>query len=619
MNSQITRAEIIHKITKLPYLVLGMLLVIAVFQPAVADTYLQVYATTSDGRDTLGTSQHFLEFGRLMPVFIPPYTVHFTIYPLSESLSAAQVDFFELGPGYSDHHEQFQLAPEKWLSVDSLPAKGAWYKYSFRITKDTTTYLHLISPDSLVNFESIHFRAWIWRESYADYKWESRKSYLESVFDIYRKQLGVTRSGKLDIFVFPGSNSSACIDSYTGIGYDPPGNAMYVVFNRDFDSALPENIQRYVVYETMGYAPRSLAIGFSRYFLDDFYKARFIAANMTAGDIKKMLTDEFPEDIERADILSGAFVRFLVDQHSLDAFKNLYKKSAPGNFAFYDAYGEDFDEILRLFIDYEKRLHLTEPKASFYSDIYTGQLWLDKALEYDVWLGSQPINRELHLKQLGGAFFQIGNYAESESCYAALVKREPDNKEAAYLLGLAYLRNGKTKQAIAKLVEAADSLSNAANMLAELYLDRQQYDKAGEVLRKFAEPADSWSAILLARYFLVTDKAKDAGIYLDKAIALSSQTISNSPGEARGYIDAAYALMLKDSDADAEGELEVALFVESRPYYLGAANLALGRLYDLQNKHAEALEYYQQVMKLDSGKYLQKLATDYMKKPFSVK
>jgi len=619
LNSNIIRPESRYTFRRKFCLAVILLLAFSALQPAFPDTYLQICATTAGGRDTIGTSQHFVEFGRLMPVFIPPYTVHFTIYPLSESLYTARVDFFELGPGYSNRHSQFQVTPENWQSVDSLPAKGGHYDYSFRITEDTTDYLHLISPDSLANFESIHFRSWIWRESYADYKWESRKNYLENVFNIYRKELGVTRSGKLDIYVFPGSNNSACIDSYTGIGYDPPGKAMYVVFNRDFDSALPELIQRFVIYETMGFAPRSLAIGFSRYFLDDFYKARFIISEITPAAIKKILTDEFPEDIERADIISGAFTRFLIDQRGFDAFKRLYDESAPGKFAFYDVYGVDFDEMLKLFIDYEKRLHLTEPKAAFYSDIYTSQLWFDKALEYDIWLGSQTLNRDFHLKRLGGAFFQVGNYAESESCYTALARRQPDNKESAYLVALAYLRNGKMKQAIEKLRSAAADVPLAANMLAELYLDQRQYDKAGEILRNFGEPTDGWSAILLARYLLASAKADDARIYLKKALPFSSQTISAAPGEARGYIEAAYAMMLSGSFADAEAELQVALFIEPRPYYLAAAKLALGRLNDLQNDHSRASEYYQQILELDCGEYLQQLATDYIKTPFSLK
>jgi tetratricopeptide (TPR) repeat protein len=297
----------------------------------------------------------------------------------------------------------------------------------------------------------------------------------------------------------------------------------------------------------------------------------------------------------------------------------LYEKSAPGRFAFKEVYDKNLDEMLELFKDYQKQLRLTESDAFYISDLLMSQMWFDKALEYEIWLATQPTRRDFHLKSLGATFFYVGNYAESETCYTALARRHPDRPDAAYLLGLAYMRNGKISKAIRQFESVADTFPDAAKMLAEVYLDKRQFDKAGKALEKVAEYPDSWTSILKARLALAGGDNELAGAIVKRALGLANQLISYVPGEARGYIDAAYGFMLNGLYDEAESELRAALFVESRPYYRAAALLAMGRLYDLMGKHQQAKDQYEQAIALNSGEYIKALAENYIKKPFKLK
>jgi len=74
-----------------------------------------------------------------------------------------------------------------------------------------------------------------------------------------------------------------------------------------------------------------------------------------------------------------------------------------------------------------------------------------------------------------------------------------------------------------------------------------------------------------------------------------------------------------ESYQDAETELKIALFVENRPYYLGLANLALGRLHDLKGDRQSAKTFYNQAVELNSGEYISALANNYIKSPFKLK
>jgi len=587
--------------------------------PAGADTFLRVYATYNDGRDTVGQVEHFLEFGRMIPVFIPPYTAHFTIFPLADSNYRAEIEFFELPPGYGNYSRTLTATMNTWQKIDNLPAKGNEFSYSFIIFPDTSEYMNLLSIDSLTNFESIHYKSRLLRDSYADYKWEARKGYLENIYNFYRKEHDVSRSGKLDFYIFPGGNNTPCVDHASGIGYDFPNKAMYAVFNENFDSALPQYTQRYVLYDTWGYTARWLVVGYSRYFLDDIYRARRIVADMSIDEIKNILADEYPSDVEHADIICGAFARFLIDKHGLPLFKILYEKSSPGKFAFTEVYEKNFDQMIVQFKDYQKELKLSESDAFFIRDLFSSQMWFDKALEYDIWLAAQPVRRDYHLKNLGATFFHIGNYAESETCYTALARRYPERADAAYLLGLALLRNGHTQKAISRFETVADSFPDAAKMLAEIYFDRRDFDKAERMLKKVAEFPDSWTSILKARLAMAGGNQDLAGPIIKRALDLSHQVISQIPGEARGYNDAAYGFMLNGSYAEAESELRAALFVDSRPYYQAAAYLAWGRLDDLRKDRNQARTNYTKALEINSGEYIKMLAKKYLKEPFGLR
>lgn len=583
------------------------------------DTYLQVYAKSDNYTDTLGWVEHYLRFGEKIAVFIPPYTAHFTVFPLEESSYSARIDFFELGPGHSLRLVKMTSALGSWQVVEDLPAKGDFFDYYFRLTKDTVNNFNFIPRDSLTDFETIHYMAWIWPNSYADFKWRARSGYLENTFDLYRKRLGVTRSDKINFYIFPASNNANDIDIHRGIGFDIPDGNLYAVFRQGFDSALPEIAQLFVIYETWGYSVRMLAVGFSRYYLDDIYLAKEMIPDLSAPGIKAILTDEFPEDMHVADILSGAFVRYLLDEYGLAPFKMLYEKSSPGNLAFADVYDKNFDELVASFIDYEDKLELDEPRALYFGDIYSSQHWFDKALPYKIWLASRPDKNDAYLKGLGACFFHMGRYAESESCYTILAEQCTDVDEPIYLQGQAFLRCGKLEKAIDNFKETCKSYPNSAKVLAEIYLDEYRFEEAKTVVNNIEGVPDSWTAIIKARQAIAGGRDARADTILERGLAYSGGVISNIPGEARGYIDAGYLLMLMGSFENAETELMTALFVDGRPYYQASAYLALGRLYDLRDDHQMAREYYNKAIDLNSGEYINNLAANYITRPFRLR
>ena len=100
-------------VLKTKQLAIGIILaVLFTAIPLKADNFIRVYATYSGTQDTVGMAEHFLLFGTKIPVFLPPYTIHLDIHPLAEDKFKAEIDCYELAPGYKDYHEEKEIEAE---------------------------------------------------------------------------------------------------------------------------------------------------------------------------------------------------------------------------------------------------------------------------------------------------------------------------------------------------------------------------------------------------------------------------------------------------------------------------------------------------------------------------
>jgi tetratricopeptide (TPR) repeat protein len=582
-----------------------------------ADNYVEAYFTRSGSSDTLNFSRHFLRFGDETAIFLPPYTIYFTVVPLNESSYTADVSFHELMPGLRVRSLSPIMTMNQWQAEDSLPAKGGWYRYSYRITRDSVNQYEYFPVDSLTNNESVHYRGRLLRDSYADYKWQARQGYLESYFDNFRKDQKVTRIGKLDLYIFPAGNYSTALDIKRGLGFDIPHNACYLVYGEHFDSALPENIETQILYESWGYSARSLVVGYARYYLDDTYRAKEILRQMNVPRIKGILLDESPSTAQ-ADIICGAFAKYIIDRFSIGTFRTLYEKSTAGRLAIKELFGKDLDDVIDEFIEYENELKLNAPAAIYFSESFRSQLWFDRAIEYDSYL-STGSNGMMFLKRLAADYFYTGDFVKSESCYARLAQFKHEDAEAQFLAAAAKFRTGKIIKGVLGLKEVSPRYHNAMKLLADYYFDQNRPDSAETLVNKLTSATDSWTAMLRARLALAKGEDAKADSIAKATIPICENTIENTPGEGRGYIDVGYCQLYHGDLKAAETDFQTALFVENRPYYRGSALLALGRLNDLQKNRTQAVSYYNQAILAKPGEYVTSLAKKYIEKPFKIR
>ncbi len=576
-----------------------------------ADTYLETVCARilAEGKiDTLSSATNYVRFGERVPIFLPPYTIYCAIFPFRDSTYSVSLDFHELGPGFRLKQTRIKPSIAQEFVVDSLESKSNRYRYIFRLRNDSLADFAPLPEDSLSPRPSVHYETMLVPGSYADYKWPSRSALLESYFDKFRKELSITRAGKINLKVYSSAVENAALDHKSGIGFDIPGGNLFVVMNKQFDAAMPAELQRFVIYETWGAGSRGLAVGMARYFLDDSFRSKDIISRMSKNELLAALKDETIATSETTDMICGAFCRFIIDRHGIGVFREFYDKSAPGQLPIEKQFGKKESEFISEFIEYARNYNIPLNTAITAADMYRGLMRFDLAEPLERYLAdAYPDKRGFYFRRLAQTLFSQGKYQESITVYEQLVSL-PENRTWNALAELTKLRSGKFGAALPTLIKLADRDQLARKALAEYYLDFGKPDSAEVYLAPIESVHDTWTAILKARSAEHKGKTNLADSLSEIGLRLAEKIISKIPGEARGYIDAGYCRLIKGDYHWAKADFEAALFVDDRPYYTATALLGLGRLHERIGEKTKAMEYYKQAAESNGGGYNLSLA-----------
>jgi tetratricopeptide (TPR) repeat protein len=155
-------------------------------------------------------------------------------------------------------------------------------------------------------------------------------------------------------------------------------------------------------------------------------------------------------------------------------------------------------------------------------------------------------------------------------------------------------------------------------------LERGDSVKAQDILEKYINSARGVEIQGEARTLLgfILRKSKNAEIKLQAqnhftlAIAYFNQQIEQNPAVPSPYMWTGIALLGMNDAENAYEQLNQALFLESRPFYIGMINLWLGKASDARNKRDLAVEFYSEVMAIESASYHQKEARQYLETPY---
>ncbi len=536
-----------------------------------------------------------------------------------------------------------------------LPAKiaglrgkaGATYEITFTpqsFVEQTATecqYNHRDSGsfniDPTANFD-IHYV----KNSLGDYHWNKVKELLESEYRPFKKGFDINHPGKIHYYLYPCATSTVAWDPRFGFAIDPTRSQALGVYNHDYMA--PAHLVGILtqVMRVYGYAPPFLAEGISGYFYFFDFEALSAVHDSAIIPIRTLLTTQgyYTADPILATSEAASFCRFLADTYGIDRFRKLYSESDDLTIEskIKELYKVSVEELERQWVNY--LLQLRPSKKQFVkrarleaagNNIDLAITVMQGALVWDTTFFDTLVT----LSELATFYSETGKYKIALRTYETLYARAEGNnpKHLYYLLRVGYFQSllgdyegaGKTYRT---LRESDTLLASVADFnLVRLQIFSGDTAGAIEVLQNLL--ADETDQVLLAEegnalgYLLgAPGKHNDPAGSLEafeRAAAAAHYIVKSSPSDGPSRFRLGLAYMGMGELDMAHDYLNLALFLEFRPRYIGRELVALGKLADLQNDRDLALTYYQRADSLDQSIPGQKASGLGLKKRFTLK
>lgn len=570
--------------------------------------------------------------GESRSVFTGPYTLKLSPESGESGQYELKVEFLGLGPEYRKYNYSLEPSVAERMIIPSMPVKNeAVINYFITVEDDTSSVSADIDSAETEGAwgisTSIHFTTHWLKGSLADFMWNVKMGRLENIYDQYRHSFKLSIFEKIDLYFHPEWTDEIYLNPGTGYSILPLSRRIDAIFGHDYDAVTPAPAAELLIYRLWGYGPRWMVIGFSHYYDDGRLALRKFADKLDAEKI----TDDFSRyrwlESDTSAIFLGGFVNWLLENYSQSKFKSLYRESSPLD------YGRKFDDIYKIglreavsrYLDYVRDYQPQKGELAYYASIYMEQNNLGKAKEYYAELaGIDDDDKKENMSYLAACQFWQGEYGDAERTYDKLIEfSDPDDRPRLLKLkGDMNMAEGDFSKGIGLYKEAFNEghYGNAGLALVTILVDSEDFKSARDLDSRL-----EGEVLSMAEYSIESARLKifydQPGIdsLLTQVAARALNAAEQAPQNSRYYLIAGTAFGLLGQYDRAQNNLDIAYFLEHRPYFQALALLELGRMNDLRGDRDEALEYYKRIAGTGGGEYLTSLARKYIERPYQLK
>jgi len=208
---------------------------------------------------------------------------------------------------------------------------------------------------------------------------------------------------------------------------------------------------------------------------------------------------------------------------------------------------------------------------------------------------------------LGYAYLKTGKTQDAIDSLEEAKMQDQENPTTYFYLGLAYFANDDATRA-RKYLEKAESYdfkpkSLIELKLAEVYLFKKQYEKSAEKYIELINSNPEEINLYTRTIWLEIEKLNNP----EEALKIAKLALKNFPDSAMSYNLVGWAMTANKDYTKGKEFLKKAL--EIQPNF-DAATLNLGWLYEKQNDIKTAKEYYLETIKLGKGNSISVLAKE---------
>lgn len=615
----------------------------AAADPAVEFAFEVYQHDSSDHRDVLLFSDTSQILSNLTTT---GFLISFSIEIEITALDSNQVEFslYTVGLGPNAYSSSRRFTVEYGLPATLRNIKGKNdSEYSLKLTPIRQTDF----DRSLCDFDhrnreqfeflptahtDIHFV----KNSLADFYFDAAKELFETQYRTFKQLFNFSLPGKYTIYLCPCPVPSVIWDKRFGMALDPTRSTAWAVYTIAANSADPFLLNTTAMYRNYGYAPPLIAEGLGNFLSVAAYDMKDIIDSGKALPLEEMIDtyQYYQADPFIADRTAASFVRYLLSAFDRSQFMQLYTESDNLNLAdkLTEIYDMSLPEMEMEWQTYVDTMTVTASDLSYQSYIAEMSFNYAAMLHYSQAAAERSTGYNDSIRTLGTlkrAYFFNGDYYKATEVQARQTSMDPSTA-LNWMTGASYkMMNGYYDSAMSDLrmglsLDSTDQMLHFNLGVNFLYTD--QPDSALEHFREVIaggnnQDAQGESRILAGFLLLKTGDENDhaeAERYFNEARSIYAQILNMNNASPSAQMWYGMAMVGLGIQGDAIDFLNTALFLESRPFYIGMIYLWLGKAHDLHGEREMARDYYGKVLALPSADYHQKEARRYLDQPFTL-
>ena len=468
--------------------------------------------------------------------------------------------------------------------------------------------------------------------SYAEFYWPLAKSLVEYDYRRFKALFRFTLPGKFDLFLNPCMIHSVIWDRRFALAVDPTRSTTFVVMNPDVNSLDPFVVNQTALLRSWGYAPPFLTEGAANYLAYAVYDMKQLVAGGQVPPLDSLLDTYafFEADPAAADRMATTFVKYLIDSRGMTQFKDVYAAADDVNLkaVLEGEYEVTLAELEADWLNYVDTFTVKFPHLAEEAERSEALSNYSRMADYaQAMLDMSPgrIDSSQSLTMLKQAHFFNGEYYKATEAAQLHVDIESDMPRNWMTLAAYQMMNGLYGEAQenllnARAVDSSDQMVKFNLALHNLYqADTTTAESLFvEIISNQDNPtAQAESRMYLGHILLQQDEdSARAMTYFAEASRAYQQELQVNQAASSAYLWLGVGMLGMGDTEQANTAFQTARFLETRPFYVGMANLWLGRLYDQIGDHQAARDYYGAVLAGQSADYHQVQARYYLDHPY---
>lgn len=570
--------------------------------------------------------------------FFGPFSVDIETKKIDSSGISFNLHIVTIGPDVFTTSKQFIVEFGLPAIVDNIEGKNNT-KYKFVLTplesrkvEDTECLYNHRSKDDFTFTPTANTDLYYVKGSFGEFYWDVVKEIMENNYRQFQPIANLNLPGKTQIYLYPCPSYAVLWDKRFGMLCDPTRNSAYAIYSKELNTADPFIVIYTNLLRQHGSSALFLCEGFSNLLNASMYDLKKIKKEHQQLTVSNILRtpDFLSADPTFADRSSSGFVGFLLQKYGIDKLMTVYKKADDLNLkaVLEEVYQTDIASLETQWNNYIDSSKVTPADLLMFASLTEMMMNYPKMLEYCegyLDLSQNKTDTAEAYRMLKRAYFFNGNYYKATE-YQKKLLEIVDNKAVDWMsLGSYQMMHGAYDEAFANYQKAKqlDTLNLMINFnIALYYLNTHQIDKAREILEKnlvdarYAE-AQGESRIFLAYILSKTGKREDqqrAAELYNTALNMFNASLQANSSSPSVYMWIGIAQLGLYDYKNAIDYLQLAEFLETRPFYQGMIDLWLGKAYLADKQQDKAIESFQKVIAGNSADYHQSEARALLEK-----